>query len=75
MKEKEENYEKLKAEIISLRKGLEKTTDHLNRSLKFGKSTKILDNILNHKISPLIKIGLGYDDNQKNLEEYVSPSS
>jgi hypothetical protein len=48
LKEKEENCEKLEAEIISLRKELEKTIDLLSRSLKFGKSTKILDNILNY---------------------------
>jgi hypothetical protein len=39
LKENEENCEKLKAEIVSLRKELEKTTNHLNIILKFGKST------------------------------------
>jgi hypothetical protein len=75
LKEKEENCEKLKDEIDSLRKELEKTIDHLNRSLKFEKSTKILDNILSHQISPFIKTGLGYDNNQKTLEEDASPKS
>jgi hypothetical protein len=75
LKEMEENCEKLKAEIVSLKKELEKTTDHLNRSLKFAKSTKTLDNILGCQRSPFIKIGLGYDNNQKTLEEYPSPKS
>jgi hypothetical protein len=38
LKEKEENCEKIKAKIVSLRKELEKIIDHLNRSLKFEKS-------------------------------------
>jgi hypothetical protein len=36
--------------------------------LKFGKSTKILDNILGFQRSPLFKIGLGYDEKQKTPE-------
>jgi uncharacterized protein involved in exopolysaccharide biosynthesis len=65
LKEKEENCKKLEVEIISLRKELEKTIDRLNRILKFGKNTKILDNILSFQRSPFIKIGLGYDEKQK----------
>jgi capsule polysaccharide export protein KpsE/RkpR len=61
LKEKEENCEKLEAEIVSLRKELEKTTNQLSRSLKFGKSTEILDNILSYQRSPFIKTGLGYE--------------
>jgi protein subunit release factor B len=68
LKEKEENCEKLEAEIVSLRKELEKTTDQLNRSLKFGKSNEILDNILSYQRSPFIKIGLGYEEKQNTLE-------
>jgi hypothetical protein len=68
LKEKEENCEKLEAEIVSLRKELEKTIDQLNRSLKFGKSTEILDNILSFQRSPFIKTGLGYDEKQKTPE-------
>jgi hypothetical protein len=59
LKEKEENCENVEEKIVSLRKELEKTTDQLNRSLIFGKSTKILDNTLSFQRSPLIKIGLG----------------
>jgi hypothetical protein len=69
LKEKEENCEKLEAEIVSLRKELEKTTDQLSRSLKFGKSTEILDNILSYQRSPFIKTGLGYDEKQKTPRE------
>jgi hypothetical protein len=39
LKEKEENYEKMKDEIDSLRKELEKKNDHINRRLNFEKST------------------------------------
>jgi hypothetical protein len=46
LNEKEEKCKKLEVEIVSLRKEIEKTIDQLNRLLKFGKSTKILDNIL-----------------------------
>jgi hypothetical protein len=46
LKEKEENHKKIEVKIVSLRKKLEKSIDQLNRRLKFGKSTKILVNIL-----------------------------
>jgi hypothetical protein len=68
LKEKEDNCQKIEDEIVSLRKELEKTTDQLNRSLKFGKNTEILYNIFSFQRSPFIKIGLGYDEKQKNLE-------
>jgi hypothetical protein len=61
LKEKEENCKKLEVEIISLGIELEKTTDHLSRILKFGKSNEILDIILSHQRSPFIKIGIGYN--------------
>jgi uncharacterized protein (UPF0335 family) len=60
LKENEEKCEKLEVEIISLIKELEKTTYQWSRSLKFGKSTEILDNILSYQRSPLINTGLGY---------------
>jgi hypothetical protein len=72
LKEKEENCEKLEAEIIFLRKELEKTTDQLNRSLKFGKSIEILNNILNFQRSPFIDTILGYNQKQNILEEDAS---
>jgi hypothetical protein len=75
LKEKEENCEKLKVEIVSLIKELEKTIDHLNIILKFEKSIEILDNILSHQRSPFMKTGLGYDNNHKTLEEDASPKS
>jgi hypothetical protein len=68
LKENEENYEKLKAGIVSLSKELEKKTDQLSRSLKFGKSNEILDNILHHQRSPFIKTGLVYDEKQNTHE-------
>jgi hypothetical protein len=66
LKEKEENCKKLEAETISSRKELEKTTYQSNKILRFGKSTKILDNIVSFQSSPFIKIGLGYNEKQKN---------
>jgi hypothetical protein len=68
LKKNEENCEKLEAKIISLRKELEKTTDHLNRRLKFGKSIEVLDNILSFQMSPFIKTSLGYVDKKNTTE-------
>jgi hypothetical protein len=65
LKQKEGNCEKLEVKIVSLRKELEKKTDQLNRSLIFGKSTKILDNIFSFQMSPFINTCLGYGDKQK----------
>jgi hypothetical protein len=72
LQEKEEKYKKLEAEIVSLRKELEKTTHQLNRSLNFGKSTEILDNILSCQRSPFIKTGLGYEKKQNTPERNAS---
>jgi hypothetical protein len=72
VKEKEENCKKIEVEIVSLRKELEKTTNQLNRRLKFGKSTEILYDILNCQRSPFIKTGLYYDKKQKTPEGDVS---
>jgi hypothetical protein len=69
LKEKKENCEKPEDGIISLRKELEKTIDQLSRSLKFGKSIKILDNIIIHQRSPFIKTGLGYNEKKIPLRE------
>lgn len=54
-------------EIIFLRKELEKSISYLNRILKFGKHTRILDDIISFRIPPLIKISTSYDMNKKNL--------
>jgi hypothetical protein len=45
---KEENYEEIEFEIVSLRKELEKTSIKLNRSFKFETIIKTLDNIINY---------------------------
>jgi hypothetical protein len=70
LKEKERNCEKLEDKIVSSRKELEKSTTHLNRSLKFEKRTKILDYIIQIQILPLIKIGLGYGKIHMTTKEY-----
>jgi hypothetical protein len=75
LKENEENCEKLEDEIVSLRKELEKSTTHLNRRLKFEKSTEILDDIIKFQISPLIKTCLGYDKIQMTTKEDFDPHS
>jgi hypothetical protein len=61
LKENEGNCKKIEAKIVFLRKELDKSTTQLNRRLKFEKSTEILDDVVKCQISPLIKIGLGYD--------------
>jgi hypothetical protein len=43
---------------------LDKIIDHFNRILKFGKSTKTLDNILSFQWSPFITKGIGCDEKQ-----------
>jgi hypothetical protein len=53
LKEKEENCEKLEAEIVSLRKELDK----LNKNMKISQT---LDVILSSQRSPYDKTGLGY---------------
>ena len=50
---KDEDCEKLKGEIVTLKKEVVS----LNKNLK---SSQILDDILNHQRSPLDKSGLGY---------------
>eukprot|EP00253_Pinus_taeda_P007784 PITA_07784 len=57
--EKENFLEKLECEIVGLRKEIEKTKA-LN--LKFVKGFETLDEIINVQHSPLIKTGLGYND-------------
>jgi len=39
-------------------------------SLKFERSIEMLDDIIKFQISPLIKIGLGYDKSQMTTKEY-----
>jgi capsule polysaccharide export protein KpsE/RkpR len=65
LNEKEEIVKKIEAKVVFLRKELEKTIDQL----KFGKSTKILDDILNCQRSPSDKTELGYNQDQKTSNE------
>jgi hypothetical protein len=58
IKEKENIYEKLEVEIVSLRKDLEKSKTQMN--IKFIRGYEILDNILSNQRSPYEKTGLGY---------------
>ena len=57
--EKEKHHEKLECEIVGLRKEIEKTKA-LN--LRFVKGFDTLDEIIKVQRSPLIKTGLGYNE-------------
>jgi hypothetical protein len=69
LEEKEENSKKLEDNIVSLRKELEKTTNQLNKSLTFGKSTEILYKILNYQRYPFEKNVLGYSEKKETTKE------
>ena len=57
-----EDYEELETELDLLKMQLTMTTARIKDNAKFEKSTKMLDEILSRKISPLDKTGLGYDN-------------
>ena len=65
MKKNIEDYEELKDEMDLLRKELTMTTARIQDNVKFGKSTKMLDEILSRQRSPFDKTGLGYDSRLK----------
>jgi len=75
LKEKEEKIEKYEVEITSLKEELEKIVTQLNTNLNFEKSSVVLDEIIIYQKSPLIKTGLGYNNNQNTLEEDESSKS
>lgn len=61
--EKEEHNEKIKCEIVSLRKKLEKEK---SLNIRFAKGYETLDEIIKFQLSPLINIGLGYNEEMPN---------
>jgi hypothetical protein len=63
--EKEESSCKLEAEIVDLRKKVEKSNKFLN-------SSRILDEILESQISPCDKSGLGYKEEATRVEASTS---
>jgi hypothetical protein len=63
--ENEESCDKLEAEIVDLRKKVEKSNKFLN-------SSKILDEILESQISPYDKSGLGYKEEATHAEARTS---
>jgi hypothetical protein len=63
--EKEESCHKLEAEIVELRKKVEKSNKFLN-------SSKILDDILESQRSPYDKLGLGYKGEDTHAEASTS---
>ena len=48
---------------------MENSTAQLNITLKFEKSAKTLDHIINYQRSPFIKMVLGYDNTQMTTKE------
>ena len=70
---KDEDFEKLKGEIVTLKKEIVS----LNKTLKISQTR---DDILSHQISPLDKSGLGYvgepsrkNDNASNNKDVRKP--
>ena len=57
--EREKHHEKLECEIVGLRKEIEKTK---SLNLRFVKGSETLDEIINVQRFPLIKTGLGYNE-------------
>ena len=57
--------EEFKVELDLLRKELMMTTEKIKYSMKFEKSTEMLDKILSKQRLPSNKIKLGYDDSLK----------
>ena len=60
-----EDYEELEAKLDVLRKELTMTTARIKDSVKFEKSTKMLDKILSRQRSPFDKTRLGYYNSLK----------
>jgi hypothetical protein len=65
IKEKEETFEKLGYEVVSLKEELKKS----NSQLKFENSTETLNDILSCHRSPFIKTSRGYNENHNTHEE------
>ena len=64
LKEKENTNQKIEMEVVSLRKKIEKSKNHV----KFNSSSVILDKILDCQRSPFDKSGLGYKKEEKKSE-------
>ena len=64
--EKEKYHEKLDCEIVGLRKEIEKTKA-LN--IRFSKGSETLDEIIKVQRSPLIKTGLGYNEESSQVHK------
>ena len=52
----------MEEEVVSLRKKLEKAQTELTMNTQQIKGSEQLDKILNAQISPLVKTGLGYEE-------------
>eukprot|EP00253_Pinus_taeda_P030273 PITA_30273 len=64
--ESEKHHETLECEIVGLRKEIEKTKA-LN--LRFAKGSETLDKIIKVQYSPLIKTGLGYNEEATQVQK------
>jgi hypothetical protein len=66
--EKEESCHKLEAEVVDLRRKVEKSNTHI----KFMNNSTILDEILDSQRSPNDKSGLGYNKEATHFEASTS---
>ena len=64
LEEKEKTNQKLEMEVVSLRKKIEKSNNHV----KFNSSSVILDKILDFQRSPFDKSALGYKNEEDKYE-------
>ena len=70
--DEEEQCQKLEMEVVGLRKTREKS----NACVKFGKSSIILDKILDCQRSPFDKYALGYKSGkEKSIEDHMGFTS
>lgn len=75
VKEKNQECERLEEEVVCLKKKLEKAQTELNMNIQQIKGYEKLDVIVNAQRYPLIKIGLGYEENSVNLRQRIKGQS
>ena len=69
IREKSQECGRLEEEVVSLRKKLEKAQTDLTMNIQQLKGVEQLDMILNAKISPLVKVSIGYEEESRNSKE------
>ena len=66
--------ERLEAEIVSIRKDLEKSQAVYHQNMTYAKATNNLNNILDSQRSPLLKTGIGYDESMSKRKSETTES-